>query len=162
MPKKLPTPPNALPPAHYGARLRAAREKRGLTQTQVADALGFNKSTINSIEKGRGTTVGKLAAVAQFLEVPWVELQETTSEQTTSVLPSGLTRPVTLPEQNRADQPLPGGLGMLSAALLNYVVGAVGFPMMLALANLTPEQRAQVAEEIERIKTTGTKPTKKP
>ena len=44
-----------------GLRLKTARDKRGLTMTQLAESAGVGTSTINQIEKGltqpRGDTV---------------------------------------------------------------------------------------------------------
>ena len=54
-----------------GLRLKTARDKRGLTMTQLAESAGVGTSTINQIEKGltqpRGDTVEKLA---RSLSVP--------------------------------------------------------------------------------------------
>ena len=54
-----------------GLRLKTARDRRGLTMTQLAESAGVGTSTINQIEKGltqpRGDTVEKLA---RSLSVP--------------------------------------------------------------------------------------------
>ncbi len=54
-----------------GVRLKLARDKRGLTMTEVADEAGIAASTVNVIEKGqkqpRGDTVERLA---RALDVP--------------------------------------------------------------------------------------------
>ena len=35
-----------------GNRLREAREARGLTQAQLADAIGVSRKTVNTVENG--------------------------------------------------------------------------------------------------------------
>lgn len=53
-----------------GERLKEEREKRGLTQQDVADEIGVTKQAIFSYEKGvRSPTVTTLCALAQFFEV---------------------------------------------------------------------------------------------
>jgi len=37
----------------FGARIEAARKKKGLTQEELADRAGVSQSMINHIEKGR-------------------------------------------------------------------------------------------------------------
>ena len=37
----------------FGARVEAARKKKGLTQEELADKAGVSQSMINHIEKGR-------------------------------------------------------------------------------------------------------------
>lgn len=44
-------------PAAFGPRLRAAREKAGLTQQQAADAAGILRTTYTRIEQGRPTSL---------------------------------------------------------------------------------------------------------
>ena len=53
-----------------GERLKEEREKRGLTQQDVADEIGVTKQAIFSYEKGvRSPMVTTLCALAQFFEV---------------------------------------------------------------------------------------------
>ena len=53
-----------------GERLKEEREKRGLTQQDVADEIGVTKQAIFSYEKGvRSPAVTTLCALAQFFEV---------------------------------------------------------------------------------------------
>ncbi|AMR29337.1 hypothetical protein A0257_21045 [Hymenobacter psoromatis] len=48
-------------------RLRALRQERGLTQTQVGEALGVGKMTVSQLETGRQAVApAKLAKLAQF------------------------------------------------------------------------------------------------
>ncbi len=50
-----------------GARLREARIRRKLRQSDVAQKLGFSRSTINAVEHGSMTT-----AIGAYLAVLWV------------------------------------------------------------------------------------------
>lgn len=53
---------------YVGDRVRAIREERGLTQAEVADALGFTRATMNAIETGRsGASSFKLVRIAKVL-----------------------------------------------------------------------------------------------
>ena len=38
---------------NFGARIEAARKKKGLTQEELAEIVGVSQSMINHIEKGR-------------------------------------------------------------------------------------------------------------
>lgn len=61
---------------HIGTRLRAARERAGLTRAAVAEATGLCISTIEKIESGRAPSP-KLAtalALAAAVGVPLNEL----------------------------------------------------------------------------------------
>lgn len=52
-----------------GKRIRGLREKKGMTQEQLAEKLGVSYKTVNAIENGaRGTTVDTLALIAESLE----------------------------------------------------------------------------------------------
>lgn len=56
--------------AIFGANLRAARERRHLTQTALAHSVGLGKDGLSLIERGiRETTITKLMALARSLEV---------------------------------------------------------------------------------------------
>jgi len=50
-----------------GARLRAARLRRGLRQQDVAEKLGFSRDTVNAIEHGSMTT-----SIGAYFSVLWV------------------------------------------------------------------------------------------
>lgn len=52
--------------------LREERIKKGLTQVQLADAVGVNRSTIAMIENGTNNPSVELAKkIGQCLDVPW-------------------------------------------------------------------------------------------
>ena len=62
----------------FGERLRAARESRGLTQQQVADQMGIDKSTYCGYETGkRQPDMGKLKMLSRILEISGDILLET-------------------------------------------------------------------------------------
>ena len=50
-----------------GARLRGARQRRGLRQEDVAAKLGFSRDTINAAERGSMTTT-----IGAYLSLLWV------------------------------------------------------------------------------------------
>jgi putative transcriptional regulator len=55
--------------------VRALRSRRGLSQGQLAEAIGVSRQTINSIETGRYTPSLPLAiALARFFEQPVEEV----------------------------------------------------------------------------------------
>jgi len=66
--------------AEIGRIVATARRHRGLTQTQLARALGITQNWISEIERGKDTAqVGKILRVLSFLgvrlevgEAPWV------------------------------------------------------------------------------------------
>ncbi len=54
-----------------GARIRAAREERGETQSAVATAVGIHRPDLSSIENGKANiTLSTLYRLADYLEVP--------------------------------------------------------------------------------------------
>ncbi len=56
------------PTAELGARIRAARLAQGLTQDQLARAVGVTRSAVAQWETGRaGQVGGNLARIARFL-----------------------------------------------------------------------------------------------
>ena len=65
--------------AHHGCmNLRTIRERRGLTQTQLADMVGVNQSTINRAEKMDQTA--KLATYVRCAEALGVSLADLFSD----------------------------------------------------------------------------------
>ena len=61
--------------AGIGARLRKAREDKGLSQYDVADHIGLNRPQVSRYENGHNIpTVLVLSAITTYLEVPmdWV------------------------------------------------------------------------------------------
>src|SRR5581483_6232460 len=68
----LPTPPKhvVLSRKEIGARLRALRKARGLTQAQLAKALGTQQTAVSQVEIGnRGLTVQQVVKLAKALKV---------------------------------------------------------------------------------------------
>lgn len=64
--------------ADLGQRIAAARDRAGLTQAQLGEDVGLTQSAISRIESGeRGIDSLELAAIAERLGVPVVELLET-------------------------------------------------------------------------------------
>jgi putative transcriptional regulator len=56
-------------------QVRALRVKRGLAQSQLAEAMGVSRQTINSIENDRYTPSLPLAiALARYFSVPVEEM----------------------------------------------------------------------------------------
>lgn len=54
----------------FAGRLALAREKRGLSQEQLAEKAGVSQVTINHIETGRNASSKKLVDIARALQVP--------------------------------------------------------------------------------------------
>jgi transcriptional regulator with XRE-family HTH domain len=53
-----------------GVEIRAARERRGLTQSQLAKELGVSGAYVQKLEAGRANpTIGQLANVARSLRM---------------------------------------------------------------------------------------------
>lgn len=51
-------PASSIPsPAAFGRRIRALRERRKLTQAEVARSVGMDRADLCNIEKGRGPAV---------------------------------------------------------------------------------------------------------
>lgn len=59
-------------------RLRLARQKRGLTQTQLADISGVKQSDISKLEMGKSLTSTKIGSLARALrcDTYWLETGE--------------------------------------------------------------------------------------
>lgn len=57
-------------PQDIGARIRAARRDRGMTQDELADRVGVSRSAVAQWETGRaGQVTGNLSRIAGVLEV---------------------------------------------------------------------------------------------
>ena len=53
-----------------GRNIKAIREKKGITQTELADLCGYERSTLNRIEAGGSNVTAKtLLKIAKALEV---------------------------------------------------------------------------------------------
>ena len=66
----LPQPPKqvVISKKELGQRLRAARQARGITQVELAEALGTYQTVVSAIERGvRGLTVQQVAKLASIL-----------------------------------------------------------------------------------------------
>ena len=62
---------DAIPPPKLGRRLQEARKARGLTQQEVADSLGFARTTVTALEKGeRRTRPNELIQMARLYGRP--------------------------------------------------------------------------------------------
>ena len=67
-----------------GRIVATARRHRGLTQTQLARALGVSQNWVSEIERGKDSAqIGKILRVLSFLgvrltvgEAPWVDTRE--------------------------------------------------------------------------------------
>ena len=56
---------------HIGVRVKTARQSKGLTQEQLADAIGKAVETVSNIERGAMLTgIDTLQRIAQALELP--------------------------------------------------------------------------------------------
>jgi transcriptional regulator with XRE-family HTH domain len=69
----MPTPPKhvVLSRKQIGARLRALRKARGMTQVELAKVLGTQQTAISQVEIGnRGLTIQQVVKLARALRVP--------------------------------------------------------------------------------------------
>lgn len=57
-----------------GDKIRTLRRKRGLSQEQLGELVGFSQSKISKIEKGDWDSLSDLRSIARALEVPIEEL----------------------------------------------------------------------------------------
>ena len=63
--------------SRFGARVRELRKQRGMTQEQLAEAIGKSVDTVSNIERGFSSTRIKTAArLAEILEVALPDLFE--------------------------------------------------------------------------------------
>lgn len=81
-----------LDPQHLGQKIRAARERRGLSQEELASEMGIGQRGISELENGkRRLAVTEVPHLAEVLDVPFMyflsdtdnltELDETLLEQ---------------------------------------------------------------------------------
>lgn len=57
--------------AEFGERLREVRSKKGLSQQELADAMGLTQASISQFEKGqRLPTPANITKLSEILEVP--------------------------------------------------------------------------------------------
>ena len=87
-----------------GARLRAIREAREMTQGELAQLIGIRNSNVSDIERGtRGLTLNQVARLAQALSIPTADLLEdpktkkANGSKKNGILPSRFERIKTLP-----------------------------------------------------------------
>lgn len=59
---------------HVGANVRRLRVRRGLTQAELAGALGVDLRSVQRLEAGDAMSLGGIVAVADALEVPVAQL----------------------------------------------------------------------------------------
>ena len=57
-----------------GDKIRALRKRRGLSQEQLGELVGFSQSKISKIENGDWDSLSDLRLIARVLEVPIEEL----------------------------------------------------------------------------------------
>ena len=82
----MPRPPKNLEfsKAEAGRRIRALRESRGLTQIELALALGLPQSNVSEMERGvRGLTVHQTVKLARALKVSTDEILRTSNGSAT-------------------------------------------------------------------------------
>lgn len=88
----------------FGQRLRKAREKKGLSQAEVADLVGRDKSAISLLESGkRGTSVEFVARLARALDLNEDWLAFGKGEMNIS------QQPTSNPDDVFTPNPIPGG-----------------------------------------------------
>ena len=59
-----------------GDKIRALRKRRGLSQEQLGELVGFSQSKISKIENGDWDSLSDLRLIAKALEVPIEELEK--------------------------------------------------------------------------------------
>jgi len=61
---------------HVGARVRAARKTRGVSQNDLAKAIGITQPTLSNLEGGRNASSVKILDIARALKVNALWLQD--------------------------------------------------------------------------------------
>lgn len=65
----------------FGARVRAQRVQRGMSQAALASASGLHRSYVGGVERGeRNLTLGNMERLAVALDVPIAELLQDVPE----------------------------------------------------------------------------------
>lgn len=68
---KYPHPQRQALAVQIGRRLRAARERRGISQEAFADLVGFHRAQLGALERGeKNITINTLARLADAYGVP--------------------------------------------------------------------------------------------
>lgn len=62
--------------SNIGARVKAARKARGLSQSDLAKAIGITQPTLSNLEGGRNTSSVKILDMARALQVSPLWLQD--------------------------------------------------------------------------------------
>ena len=71
---------------HQGDKIREARQKKGMSQRELAAALGVSKPAISRYELGqRHLRLDQLMALAEILDIPVLELLELEPEKRTEL-----------------------------------------------------------------------------
>lgn len=65
-----PTDPTSPPGGYFGAYLRSARRKKGMSQVQLANALGMSQQSVTRWESGDVPPLATLARIGAALDVP--------------------------------------------------------------------------------------------
>lgn len=61
----------ALEAYRLGEKIREARKQAGLTQEQLGEKIGVQKSQISKMEKGKSVTLPKLRQIFRALDMPF-------------------------------------------------------------------------------------------
>ena len=77
-------------PVQIGERIREARQARGWTQDELAEAVGVSRSAVAQWETGRaGQVTGNLSRIAEVLDVSIEHLAHGRSKRTSGQATSG-------------------------------------------------------------------------
>lgn len=115
----------------FSENLRAARERRGLTQQQVADLMGIDKSTYCGYEtEKRQPDVQKLKKLSKILGVSGDELLETGYE----------IRPTPVSESGPSDKEL---ISLWSSLTPEEILRVKDFALGLKAARKEPPSRPE-------------------
>ena len=69
-----------------GDRIRKYRRKKGLSQEQLGELVGFSQSKISKIENGDWDSLSDLRLIARVLEVPIEELITDRSDEDEAIV----------------------------------------------------------------------------